>query len=469
MPAPTTTLLLLHHRGLARVDLRGRRTPSVQGVWCQARAANYSDSGNAIASAALAALKLGPLRAGRVWVLCEDFWTETLTVPEDLSLLLNGAELQQALAIEAELDSGISAFHSRMGALPLPAFPSEPSIEPRWLVTQIPSAVLDSLERELARQGARMAGAAHPAIAFVSPESARPDDAPWADARQQWAQLQQEGSGLSPEQIAAAVGSSWAAVLNPSSRSPLAPLLVLPERRPMSHSQRLVLGAGLAAATLLVCSVWHSRTQFLHNQTQLAIGQLEQQLTAHERLEKELAVLQGQLPKLQQNLRQLRAERRSLEHDLQIANAAYTQHNQRWQVLLEALCEAADMDCWIQRLDSQPLQANLTGVAIDNAAAHRFASYLEKQLAPRGWNVEPAATQSTEQGLVAFRIVVEAARFGGLLAPGLISSTEPTTSPLDNSSTDGSAASSPAGAVVTATQSPLELAIQTPNLGRAGR
>jgi hypothetical protein len=77
--------------------------------------------------------------------------------------------------------------------------------------------------------------------------------------------------------------------------------------------------------------------------------------------------------------------------------------------LLDAMASSIDNQCWIQRVESKPVQATVHGLALDNAAAHRFASALEVGLQGSGWTVLPAETKLTEHHLVAFKIVLTAA------------------------------------------------------------
>jgi len=72
------------------------------------------------------------------------------------------------------------------------------------------------------------------------------------------------------------------------------------------------------------------------------------------------------------------------------------------------LAKLADGSCWVRKLESTPVQTVVHGLAIDIAAANRFAGRLEFALQRNGWKTVPARTLLTSNGLVSFNIVLEA-------------------------------------------------------------
>ena len=75
-------------------------------------------SGESIATLTDAAIRLGPKKTGEVWVFANDFWTGVIHLAGDVAAALDIDELEQAIALEAETFSGISAFDSRLGVKP---------------------------------------------------------------------------------------------------------------------------------------------------------------------------------------------------------------------------------------------------------------------------------------------------------------------------------------------------------------
>lgn len=400
MFAPSHTLLLITGRVLARVDLSGTRRLRVQNAWAQQCTEPVPP-----AVAAVTALNLGPRRAGRVWVLSSDFWTGVLSLAADVAPLLSHDELAQALALEAEIDSGISAFASRVGRLAL----SEQSAggNTRWCVTHIGTAELQELSHALKRLGAHVVGAAHPAAAAIVSAAAE-DTLDAEDLLTGWEERLWASRGDDAGSLRATVirwAECWTDCL---AQTPPMSLVVRAEAKPLSHAQRIACSAAMALVAAGACGLWNWHTQTRILTAERAITSLEQRQSAQETLQRSLQALEARVAKLRKEALQAEAERRVLENDLHRADLAHTQHNHRWSALLDAISSSIDEQCWIQQLESKPVRATIHGLAIDNTAAHRFASALELGLAGSGWTVLPADTRPTEHHLVAFKIVLEA-------------------------------------------------------------
>ncbi|MEO1528861.1 MAG: PilN domain-containing protein [Planctomycetota bacterium] len=151
------TLLLITGSQLARVDVTVGKNPRVQGVWTLERL-----PGESIATLADAALRLGPKKCGEVFLLCHEFWTGVIHLASDVAGALDGDELDQAIALEAETYSGVSAFESRLGTKPLPR---DASGESRWWVTQVPQADWNEVNQAVQQFGGKLAGIGHPSLA----------------------------------------------------------------------------------------------------------------------------------------------------------------------------------------------------------------------------------------------------------------------------------------------------------------
>ena len=106
------TILLITRQVLARIDLTGRRRLRVKQIWTQP-SCDY----DTILSELSRTLKLGTRRPSHVTVVSPDFWTDVPSVPADVAAIAKANEINQALALEAEVESGQSAFDSRTIAL----------------------------------------------------------------------------------------------------------------------------------------------------------------------------------------------------------------------------------------------------------------------------------------------------------------------------------------------------------------
>jgi Tfp pilus assembly protein PilN len=92
---------------------------------------------------------------------------------------LDGEELEQAIALEAETYSGISAFESRLG---MKRLPEDVSGESRWWVTQIAQSDWHDVDQTVRRFGGRLGGLGHAALPAL-PESLLDDP---SGERQAW-------------------------------------------------------------------------------------------------------------------------------------------------------------------------------------------------------------------------------------------------------------------------------------------
>src|SRR6056297_2711756 len=150
------TFLLMTQTQLARIDVhRGRKT-RVKSVSRRAR-----NPGESLATSTDAAIRLGPKKTGDVWVFSTGCWTGVVHLAADVAAALDDEELEQAVALEAETYSGISAFESRLG---MKRLPEESSGEARWWVTQIAQSDWHDVDQTVGQFGGRLGGMGHAAL-----------------------------------------------------------------------------------------------------------------------------------------------------------------------------------------------------------------------------------------------------------------------------------------------------------------
>lgn len=150
------TLLLISRQTLARVDLLSGAKPRILRHWHRTRF-----EGDSIATLVDATCRLGKPKPGKVIVLCDQFWMGVTALPDEIASGLAGEELLQAISLECEIYSGISAFDSRVSNIPLD---QDGSGESRWLVTQVANADARSCAESVDQCGGTLVGMAHPAI-----------------------------------------------------------------------------------------------------------------------------------------------------------------------------------------------------------------------------------------------------------------------------------------------------------------
>src|SRR5262245_30083863 len=127
MARPTTTLVYVSRRVVARADFHG---VSPDGLWVRPR-----PEAPDLPSAVELALTLGPAVGRRVWVLAADLWTQTLGLPMGKVAGMGGPELAAALNFEAETHSGVSALEASAGIATQP--PLTGRREAQFWITQV--------------------------------------------------------------------------------------------------------------------------------------------------------------------------------------------------------------------------------------------------------------------------------------------------------------------------------------------
>ncbi len=386
---PSHTLLLITRQVLARIDLTGKRRLRVKQIWT-----HPSCDYDVLTPEINRTLKLGP-RPGRLTVISPDYWTDVLSLPTDVVSIASLSETVQALALEAEVDSGLSAFESRTAAIPLASSNADDS---QWCVTQVADAQLRELSQIAKFNKTQLLGAAHPVAAqLASIENANAEQA--VELLQCW----REQTEFTTEQVAE-LARAWSICLASTTRSPL----MIGEIEGAATTQPIALTASLALLAFGGCGLWHWQVQQRLSSAKLAIEVLEKKQSQHDATDAALKSAEASIAQMRMDLSKTQAARQTTERQLELAAATHTQQNQRWVALVDALSQLADGSCWVQRLESTPVQTIVHGLAIDVASANRFAGRLESALQHSGWTTIPAKTLVTPNGLVTFDVVLEA-------------------------------------------------------------
>ena len=386
------TVLLITRQELARIDLTGRRRLCVKQFWTQP-SCDY----DSIVPAVSRALKLGTHRPSRITVVSPDFWTDVLSVPADVAAIANENEIIQALAFDAEVDSGLSAFESQTSAFRMPR-QNEHNDDCPWCVTQVANTQLRELSSTLRATGARLHCIAHPVAAHLAVAECTS-----IDTIQELLCSWRNQSALNDDELAK-LADDWAVCLT---RTPKFPLLMTGEPESASSAQPIALTASLALFAAGGCGSWHWHTQARLVATTQSIGRLEKQQSQHEATEAAIKHAEASATQLRQEVVHSQGNRLVTERQLQLASATHSQHNRRWLALIDALAESAEENCWVQKIESNSVQTVVHGLALDNAAANSFAGRLEQSLKGSGWRTAPAATAVSPHNLIAFKIVLQ--------------------------------------------------------------
>ena len=387
------TILLITRQVLARIDLSGKRRLSVKQIWTKP-SCDY----DALVPEVSRTLQLGTRRPGRVTVVSPDFWTDVLSVPADVTAIANENEIVQALALEAEVDSGLSAFESRMTALKLHD-QDQLDEDSQWCVTQVAHAQLRELSHSLRIAGTRLHCIAHPIVAHL----AAADGLSPAQVRELLLEWREQTEFT--EDAIAKLATDWAACLT---LSPKFSMLMMGEADSLPTTKPIALTASLALLAAGGCGMWHWHTEQRIGATTQAIERLEKQQSQHEATEAALKSAEASIVQLRQELSKAQGVGQATERQLQLASTMHSQHNRRWLALIDALAESASEDCWVQRLESNSAETIVDGLALDNSAANSFAGRLESALQGSGWRAAPAATGVSPHNLIAFKIILKA-------------------------------------------------------------
>ncbi len=455
MTRPTTTLVLVTRSHVVRADhARGarlalvRRERPVQG--------DLAD----VVESALAGARPGK----RVWVLSADLWLQTQPLPPGAANLPPD-EVAAALRFEAEALSGLPAIGSVVGFAPAGDGPGGPEV----LLVQGTQAEQAKLAARVGRLGPRLEGVVHPAalpapLGVAHPErgwtrtelwpeavvlvvgtpaglrtqviNESPLRGAWEREAEAWFERVQAppsrsllvADEASPRlavsadsddgaarlvdlEDEAALGGwldAWAAVLTVA--RPPVPRLA-PPPRPASPLRQVALAVGLGLAAATLC--------FAHHR---AVSSRRQALARErERLESpanELRRLREQVAVAERRLRELEVERLAAEAQLRDHREGVTLQRRRHLALLEALARHHDPALMIERIDEAQGKAELHGLCVDGAAANTLAVNLQRDLAARGWQVQPAELHVAPGGCQ-FKIpLVSTARLLSPVTPG---------------------------------------------------
>ena len=449
------TLILILERQLVRMDVPGRRRSQVKGIWRRDRFEAES-----LAGLTDAALRLGPKRVGDVWVLSGDLWTGVVPVAPDIAGMLDGDELQQALALEAENYSGIPAFESEIGARKLPA---DSRGNHRWWLTQIPSDQWQDVKRTVEQFGGKWGGMAHPTI--VLPPDNPSDSDSWrsiqsfgdttvavlglgnkvvdvlslgnistqrtrsqlAEWREETRTEQEVVSWISDGALPAELGTgtdwhldlsvelaneqlitTWAlaavAGLSTKSNDGVNELpRIAAEVPPMSSERALLISVGLAAVVALGCFGLYRAA---NNDLTAITAEADRQ----EQQKRGLAAKQRNLTKrvevLRKELKAILARNERFDRNLAKASRIRQFGRVRWLKMLNALSQSHG-DCWVREINGDHKTAVVHGMAVDVRDVTAFASRLERLASPHGWRVHPARTEFKELPLVHFEIKLD--------------------------------------------------------------
>jgi len=421
------TILVITRDLVARAEFSTGSRGKAVGLWQQARPAVED-----FPSLVEAALRLGPKRAGRVWVLSSEIWTQTISLPMETVAGLAGDELDRSLAFEAEPLSGIGAFDSRVAHVELPG----EADQRRFWLTQILASHLDQIEYVVEQAGGRLAGVGHPgglprpvtqaatragtwrrvelwpeAVICLHAATDHPlvvhvlNTDPKGD---RWradvdGRLSEVPAGATEETLCgtAAVATSeldadqmvnlddqllleewlraWAEQL--SEKASGAPL-VRPPKRPLSAGRRRGMAILLSLLALLICVGHYLAVQ---SEKQTTVAKTAELLDP----KKQLDALNKQFEERTKKKQSLQAQVDTRRNDLRRCEGVLYAQRQRFARLLGVLAEQGGDGLLVQKIDGSGDEIAVHGVCLRPELANGLAVALDKAVGSLGWEVEP--------------------------------------------------------------------------------
>lgn len=451
------TILLISPTKLARVDVRAGKTAKVEKVWSR----DTIEAGS-LATLVDTALRLGKNRKRNILVATTRCWTGTVAVAPELMRDASADEQAQTISLEAEPFSGISAFD---GASSSRALLPTPSGDARYWVTQIAGGDLREVESAVRTAGAKLLGVGHPAVpnlfqpasvdeawhslqtwdgttfaargigdavqdmATVSsglqsartiddldsffPESGEPPTLQWIglDRFPQSFEVLHAAENVREFDVSRENDlGKWATAWVQSQQAGTSglPTITVP-KKPMSNE---VWGGISVALGLLMMAGCAAHYWFLNRELQKldsTIADAKTQATMLETQRKQLKTIEEKRDKLIEDAALARAKSKQLKVQLTSATGIVRDNRRRWLSLVDTVVDVSEDSSWVNAIEGGDGEVTLAGLAINDAAVHRFASNISRSLQQDGWTAFPADTEiDPESKLVRFEIALNA-------------------------------------------------------------
>ena len=419
------TLIVVLAARVVRADFAGAPEGTPARIWKTPR-----KPGADVPESVRLALALGGMPGSRLWVLAEDFWAQSLTLPMAQTDRLAPQELADALAFEVEPFSNLPPGETAVGVCG--GKPEEGS-SLFWVVECDKSELLD-LQDIASRSGGRLAGASHPGGLPV-PLGETPAARPWRRLEKWqsgWLSVTSDGRGAvsiqnratsrlgealsgwpdTAECLAAEAGAcknlpdadrfqcvlalddeaalqrwlpAWVRCLeNPKDK----PALLFAPALPTPFARYLKVGLVAAAAMLGLCLLHAAAANFSHDRTARNLEAVRESVRQIERLERENSALRTEIDGL-----------RNQKREYQEAAELLARQRQAFPLLLRSLAAGSTPDIVIRELRAEGSgRIRIAGLGMTPAAVDAWAGQLSENLRPGGWAV--ASVAKTAQGVL---------------------------------------------------------------------
>lgn len=319
--ATTSTLILVTAAHIARADFDG-------GV--RACKTAMRPVGASTTEAVRAALALDG-KAGAVWVLCEDVFTQSVSLSPAQVAGLTQEQLGRALSFEVEPFSGIPVAESATGF--------HRSSEGVFDVIELPRADRDAIQCAAADAGGKLAGIAHPGPV--------PDE------------------GEFP---------GWLAEILPQLQSGALPLITPPAPAPSPH-RFLVAAVALEAAALFILFI--------------SAGWMIFQRRGFERRNPHFVLASRELEAANKQIAALKTELAALDKE-QVQRDHIVARRGSLHALLHGLAATRLEDIVVRGIQSEgPSSLVVSGLSLEAGAVDEMSIILTQNLRAAGWTAQP--------------------------------------------------------------------------------
>ncbi len=355
------TILIVTVDTLARVDLL---SGNLDQVVCSARINRHGNLD--FTDGIRAALALGPQKCGHLVILSDEFWTGQVCLANEIVTVIADDQLEQTLALEAEFESGLSAFDSRLGYVRVDSSDNQTT----WWVTQAASTQLDAAEAILAKLTRKLIGFGSSMIEPPSSDN-----------------LESQESTLATVESCIDLARQWQSkFLSEPNHAPL----IRPLPTEPSETQQWRTGIAIAFVVFFLCLALH-----LYGEQRLSkLIVVEARLAQEETQVKAGIEQQESRSRAEQEDRRKRESEQEIQtqrlNELRRVQSEYEVMRRRPLQVLKALAATAFASHWIRRIDWQEKSVVLSGIAMDHGAVLRFVEQVESQLDSSHWGVQPA-------------------------------------------------------------------------------
>jgi hypothetical protein len=316
-----------------------------------------------------------------VWVLTDEAWSGRITLSKAIVNAIDPSAIEQTLALEAEQESGISPFDSRLSFVRL----SENDDATTWWVTHVEKSLWDDVESSVALSAGQLAGLT--AITLSSDDSL-----PTADP-------EREAESVADESFAV----SWLSD-HLSDRISI-PVITKSEH---THIDREPSQGRLIAAALILaicfCVDWYGSARV--SQASFALSQLSAEETELLGMLKRAKADAQHVSQAKLTVEARRAADVQRQIRVQASQSQRIAQRQRPIELLDSLAVTANATHWITHIEMTPERFTLHGLAVNSEAVTKLSQAIEAELGHRHWRVEPAQMSSNLENLIEFELVL---------------------------------------------------------------